>query len=134
MKKKEIAVFITPVYSISHNSNFISQICEFIDNSDFVNHNCKFISHKSDFVTRKREFISCNSDIISCNCEFKSCNTEKKNWCKLTIARKSQNCDIKSCNYIFFYYSVAETSFHKYTGNLCYIFLVYGNRSFFLAA
>ncbi len=65
-------------------------------------------------------FFSSELDFITRNCEFKSHNSEKKvriarnsqlrqnkfriTRCKLAIARKkSQNCEIKSCNYHFYF-------------------------------
>jgi len=93
------------------------QNCDFFSEWDFISHNCKFIPHNYDFMTRNCTFIShfsYNCDyfsecmFISCNYSFITCNSEKKSElqdvCLQLWGKKSQNCEIKSHNYILYFF------------------------------
>uniref|UniRef100_A0A671R3M8 Vigilin-like n=1 Tax=Sinocyclocheilus anshuiensis TaxID=1608454 RepID=A0A671R3M8_9TELE len=71
---------------------------------EFLSRNCEFISRNSEKKSQNSDFISRNCDFIARNCEFISHNSVKK----------SPNCEIKSCNYLFFdKRAVERLSFEK---------------------
>ncbi len=112
---------------------------------------CLIILRKKVRISWKshKEMRNINSQLQekSQNCEFVSHSEKKKSelrvcltfWEeKVRIARckqkkKSQNCQIKSCNDFFFFFSVSETGFHSFLFQYilkCYLFLWFSKAEF----